>query len=305
MSGRGQKNENDPGKYTADIWGTEFTQKQPSRRKPKGKYGTIHIGGNSFTQNALFQGEEIRIPFPDAPVNKIPDQLGMAGEPGTLFARPETEPQANQNELFINAEDQQHISLPVDPYVSELPEDLKSFVTYVPLHLLSEEQRKKGVLPYVTTRFFVYFSERNGYVPGRVLEDEAKKERKLLSYGKTNRPGDINAAYAQIRKVIEVQGLREETTAVSEGERNPLLAILREDEIYIDPYEVTIEEAEEKGYPLLRRDVITYKWWLEFHFDTREQPELNQALKDAKWRWGGYRKQWYNPICFQEMHAEE
>ena len=47
--------------------------------------------------------------------------------------------------------------------------------------------------------------------------------------------------------------------------------------------------------------MVTYKWWLEFPFDTREQPELNQALKDTKWRWGGYRKQWYNPSHYPDL----
>src|SRR5947209_1482923 len=94
-----RKTKNDPGNYAADIWGTQLEQKQPSRRKPKGKYGTISIGGNTFTQDALFQGEEIRIPFPDAPVNRVPDRIGTT-DPGTLFARPEPEPLSTQPALF-------------------------------------------------------------------------------------------------------------------------------------------------------------------------------------------------------------
>jgi hypothetical protein len=210
MPGRGRKHENDPGKYTADIWGTEFTQKQPSRRKPKGKYGTISIGGNSFTQDALFQGEEIRIPFPNAPVNKIPDRLGMTRDPGTLFTLPDTTPHSTQNELFAT----------------------------------------------------------------------------------TQEIGDTTS---------KPQAAQQKQETVSNDERNPLLAILQEDEIYVDPFEVTIEEAEENGFPLLRRDVMTYKWWLEFSFDTREQPELYEALKAQKWKWGGYRKQWFNPSHFPEL----
>ena len=60
-----RKAKNDPGNYAADIWGVEQKQTRQSGRKRKGKNGTIIIGGNSFTQDALFQGEEIRIPFPD------------------------------------------------------------------------------------------------------------------------------------------------------------------------------------------------------------------------------------------------
>lgn len=86
--------------------------------------------------------------------------------------------------------------------------------------------------------------------------------------------------------------------SAEQEQQNPLFAILREDEISVDPNEVTIEEAEANGYPLLRRDVVTYRWWLEVPFDTREQPELYQALKAAKWHWGGYRQQWFNPSHF-------
>lgn len=138
-----------------------------------------------------------------------------------------------------------------------------------------------------------------------MLEDEETHERKPLSYGVTRRPADIQAAYEKIRSAIEAQGLRTsqiiETQPSPETEQNPLLAILKEDEIYIDPFEVTIEEAEENGYPLLRRDVVTYKWWLDFPFDTREQPELYEALKANKWKWGGYRKQWFTPSHFPDL----
>lgn len=299
-----RKKKNDPGNYAADIWGTQLDQTRQSTRTRRGKNGTIVIGHMSFTQDALFQGEEIRIPFLDEPVNKVPDRLGMTDAPGTLFSKPEQESQSTQAELFFTPQDTKDptgIPLPVDPQVGKLPEDLKPFVTYIPLHLLSAEQRKQGILPFVTTTFFIYRSERNGYVPGIVLADEETQERKLLSYGVTKRPGDIEAAYEQIRKVIDKQGLRTDAAPESEGEQNPLLAILREDEIYVDPFEVTIEEAEEKGYPLLRRDVVTYKWWLEFSFDTREQPELYSALKGTKWRWGSYRQQWFNPSHFPDL----
>src|SRR2546430_3336961 len=93
----------------------------------------------------------------------------------------------------------------------------------------------------------------------------------------------------------------QEASQQTEDMTNPLLTVLREDEIYIDPFEVTIEEAEENGYPLLRRDIVTYRWWLEFPFDTREQPELHQALNESKWRWGGYRQQWHNASHFPDM----
>jgi uncharacterized protein DUF3560 len=304
MPGRGRKHENDPGKYSADIWGVELAQTRQSPQKRRGRNGIIVIGSMSFTQDALFQGEEIRIPFLDEPVNRIPDRLGMTDEKGTLFSKPEQESQSIQTELFFtpqDTEDSTGISIPLDPQIGKLPDDLKPFVTYIPLHLLSAEQKKQGILPFVTTTFFIYCSERNGYVPGIVLENEEKTERKVLSYGVTKRPGDIEAAYEQIRNVIDKQGLRTDAETEPEGEKNPLLAILKEDEIYIDPFEVTIEEAEENGFPLLRRDVVTYKWWLEFPFDTREQPELYEALKDAKWRWGGYRQQWFNPSHFPDL----
>src|SRR2546423_15011804 len=96
-------------------------------------------------------------------------------------------------------------SVPIDPEVGEIPEDLRQFVTYVPLHLLSQEDRKQGLLPYVTTQFFIYSSNRFGYMPGIMLEDEETKERKPMNYGVTQNPGDINAAYETIRSVIHTQ----------------------------------------------------------------------------------------------------
>jgi len=87
----------------------------------------------------------------------------------------------------------------------------------------------------------------------------------------------------------------QEASQQTEDMTNPLLTVLREDEIYIDPFEVPIDEAQEQGFPLLRRDVKSFRWWLEFGYDTRDDPELYEALKAQKWKWGGYRQQWFNP----------
>src|SRR5437016_1463222 len=96
--------------------------------------------------------------------------------------------------------------VPIDPEVGEIPEDLRQLVTYVPLHLLSQEDRKQGLLPYVATQFFIYSSDRFGYMPGIMLEDEETKERKPMNYGVTQNPTDIHAAYETIRSVIHTQG---------------------------------------------------------------------------------------------------
>src|SRR5947209_6373883 len=192
--------------------------------------------------------------------------------------------------------------VPIDPEVGEIPEDLRKLVTYVPLHLLSQEDRKQGLLPYVTTQFFIYSSDRFGYMPGIMLTDEETKERKPMNYGVTSNPTDIHAAYETIRSVIQTQEqVTEETHPEPEEITNPLLTVLSEDEIYIDPFELTADEAMEHGYPLLRRDVKSFRWWLEFSFDTRDDPKLYEALKKNNWKWGGYRKQWFNPNPYAKV----
>lgn len=135
MPGRGRKEKNNPGNYSSDIWGVEQKQTRRSGGKRRGKYGTIVVGGTTFAQDALFQGEEVRIPFLAAPINTVPDRLGFTRDPGTLFTLPETPPVETQTELFTthqDSEDQPRTTLPVDPQVGKLPDDLKPFVTYVP-----------------------------------------------------------------------------------------------------------------------------------------------------------------------------
>jgi hypothetical protein len=193
--------------------------------------------------------------------------------------------------------------LPVDPEIGEIPDDLQGFVTYVPLHLLSEEERKRGIMPYVTTTFFVYSSDRFGYMPGIMLTNEETQERKPMNYGMTNNPNDINAAYEKIRHAMKTQRLvtASEVSQKTEEVTNPLLTVLSEDEIYIDPFELLADEAQEQGYPLLRRDVKSFRWWLEFGYDVRDDPPLYAALKENKWKWGGYRQQWFNPNPYAKV----
>lgn len=336
--GRGKgKVQNNPRNYEADLWGTSTEQpKAPSDPKVRrGKNGTSIINGITYAPQRLFNGSEMQIPFPDTLISKESPHDAKDEGADTLFSLPVKPSGAAQVELFApspetavpptkprargDQEPKTQTPLPVDPEVGDMPEDLKPFLTYVPFHLLSPEQRQQGVMAFVPTRFFIYFSERFGYMPGIMLESEEDHHREPMNYGVTTNPGDITAAYEKIRHAIEAQGLRQETAApqesqevttvkvdpppeesqaVPETEINPLLAILREEEIYIDPNEVTIEEAEEKGYPFLRRDVVTYRWWLEFPFDTREQLNLNHALIDAKWRWGSFRQQWHNNAHF-------
>ncbi|HLW03051.1 MAG TPA: DUF3560 domain-containing protein [Ktedonobacterales bacterium] len=323
-----------------DLWGNPV--EAPRQRNRKGKNDVVYVGKLAVQKMRLFSSAEMQIPFPAEPVNKSSDEPDDSIQPDTLFYTPDPASPYGQDELFTAPpeptfdtqtlppttdaqEANESIRLPVDPDVGDLPDDLRDFVTYIPLHLLSEQQRKGGILPLIATRFYIYRSTGRGYVPGIVLvseEDETKRE--LMSYGVTQRPGDITAAYEKIQQVIVVQGLRQPAAASSqetpppeplptatetalepaqavETEQSPLLTILHEDELYFDPNEVTIEEAEENDYPLLRRDVVTYRWWLDLPFDTREQPELYEALKATKWRWGGYRRQWFNQEHFPTM----
>ena len=199
----------------------------------------------------------------------------------------------------------------------EITEPLRSLVTIVKLWQLTERQKAELVIPTPLCILASKDSEKRiQYKAGMITERNpvTAKQQALVAFGEKTQ--DLEEAYRMIdegvreRKLDRV-GLQpivvpakpepEPTPTAEQLERNPLLAILKEDEIYVDPNEVTIEEAEENAYPLLRRDVVTYRWWLEFPFDTREQPELNQALKDTKWRWGGYRQQWHNVSHFPDM----
>src|SRR5690242_13631061 len=103
MAHKERKPKNDPGKYQADLLGNQLEQKSQSPRNRRGKSGAVHINGVSFVQDALFKGEEMRVPFPNAPVNKIPDRLGQTSEPGTLFSRPVPEPSSTQSTFFSAA----------------------------------------------------------------------------------------------------------------------------------------------------------------------------------------------------------
>lgn len=219
MAGRERKQKNNPGNYTADLLGNPLEQTHPPKQRRRGKNGTVRLNGVPYAQQNLFHGEDLRVPFPNTPVNKTPDCIGMTAASGTLFSPPDEAPHSTQT-TFVTAVD----------------------------------------------------------TPTNEARASAPTENQNTS-----------------------QPPMPEEPPPTEAERNPLLAILQEDEIYVDPCEVTIEEAEENGYPLLRRDVVTYRWWLEFPFDTREQPELQTAIKKAGWKWGGYRQQWNTNAHFPTM----
>ena len=119
MANRERKKNNDPGKYQADLLGNTLEQTPQASKARRGRNGETIIGGVSFAQDALFQGEEIRIPFPNAPVNKIPDRLGTTGEPGTLFATPPSEPQGKQATFFATSEETANDTTQVTPKTLE------------------------------------------------------------------------------------------------------------------------------------------------------------------------------------------
>lgn len=216
-------------------------------------------------------------------------------------------------------------TLPVDPEVV-IPDDIKPLVTHVPRYLMPEEQQKKSVMHLISTRFFILGydqGQRRHNIAGIILESDDGSERQPLLYHGV--PHLLDRAIKQIREVALMQGyLREdgtlnehapetatlptplpdttqETSQTTEEMTNPLLTVLSEDEIYIDPYELPIEEAQEQGYPLLRRDVKSFRWWLEFAYDVRDDPPLYAALKEQKWKWGGYRKQWFHPNPYAKV----
>ena len=104
MPGR-ERQKNNPGNYAADLWNNQQDQTRQATRKRRGKNRTVLINGVPFAQSTLFHGEELRAPFPAAPINKVPDRIGMTAEPDTLFSRLLTEPQSTQNELFVISTD--------------------------------------------------------------------------------------------------------------------------------------------------------------------------------------------------------
>lgn len=115
MANRERKQKNNPGNYAADLLGNELAQKPRTPGSRRGRNGEVRIHGVTFAQDRLFSGEDMRIPFPDAPVNKIPDRIGQTSEPGTLFSKPSQEPQGNQNELFPTSEEPAREPSPTSP----------------------------------------------------------------------------------------------------------------------------------------------------------------------------------------------
>lgn len=210
-------------------------------------------------------------------------------------------------------------TLPVDPDIV-IPNDLLPLVTHVPRYLMPEEQQKKSVMHLISTRFFILGydqGQRRHQIAGIILESDDGTDRQPMLYHGV--PHLFDRAIQQIREVALMQGYlqkdgtlnvnaletatlptvstdtTQEAAQMTEERTNPLLTVLSEDEIFIDPFEVPADEAQEQGFPLLRRDVKSFRWWLEFGYDTRDDPELYEALKAHNWKWGGYRQQWFNP----------
>ncbi|MHB8598385.1 MAG: DUF3560 domain-containing protein [Ktedonobacteraceae bacterium] len=228
-------------------------------------------------------------------------------------------PAANQPPLTPLEEHAEEMIAPAthDPQASH--ETLRPLVTVVKLWQLTDRQKAELVIPTPLCILASKDREKRIHYKASIITERnpvTAKQQNFVSLGE--RTQDLEEAYQLIEEGVRQRGLDreglqpivipakiepqpEQAPTAEQLERNPLLALLKEDEIYVDQNEVTIEEAEENGYPLLRRDVVTYRWWLEFPFDTREQPELNQALKESQWRWGGYRQQWHNASHFPDM----
>ncbi|HVB24638.1 MAG TPA: DUF3560 domain-containing protein [Ktedonobacteraceae bacterium] len=228
-------------------------------------------------------------------------------------------PAAQQTTLTIQEAHAEEVIAPASPDPHLNLESLRPLVTVVKLWQLTERQKVELVIP---TPLCILASKdrekRIQYKAGMITERNpvTAKQQALVAFGEKTQ--DIEEAYQMIeegvrQRKLDREGLQpivvpakpepqpEPAPTSEQVQQNPLLALLKEDEIYVDPNEVTIEEAEENGYPLLRRDIVTYRWWLEFPFDTREQPELNAALKESQWRWGGYRQQWHTASHFPDM----
>lgn len=100
MAGRERASKTDQRGYEADIWGNNVQPPPPGGSGRRKKNQTVLINGIPHVQQTLFTGADLRVPFPDTPVNAVPDRLGATSTPGTLFAKPEEERPETQPALF-------------------------------------------------------------------------------------------------------------------------------------------------------------------------------------------------------------
>jgi len=199
---------------------------------------------------------------------------------------------------------------------------IRPLVTVVRSYRMSAKQKAEHSIPTMLCIIATQAERRGGketrYHAGMITErnPETMKQRTIEWVGE--RTADLEEAYQALERTVrerhiplealqplelparpdnaaEAGMLQAQPVEAEPGEdTNPLLTVLTPDEIYIDPNEVTVEEALAQHYPLLRRDVSSFRYWLEFDYDVREDPALHEHLRATHWRWGHYRQQYYN-----------
>jgi len=195
-----------------------------------------------------------------------------------------------------------------------LPFNVRKLVKVTNLSTMSKAKRAEHVIkePLCIIAMKGKYDGVIRYKAGIIAERNEETKRQTKVDWLTEEVTDVNLAWQALETAVVQRGWTKrdlqpldlipapkpkrepEGPTPEEVAAEPLLAILRREEIYHDPYEVTIEEAEENNFPLLRRDVSSHIWWLEFPYDTRDDPELDSALKDNGWRWGGYHQQMFH-----------
>ncbi|MHB8598390.1 MAG: hypothetical protein ACYDER_16425 [Ktedonobacteraceae bacterium] len=105
-------------------------------------------------QSSLFSGVDLRVPFPDKPVNAVPDRLGATRKPGTLFAKPEKTPEAQQ--ASFTTPPAEHTAETLQPAIQRPREETRE---YTPLslptfHMLAlDDKREIHYVPAIMTGF--------------------------------------------------------------------------------------------------------------------------------------------------------
>jgi len=105
-------------------------------------------------QSSLFSGEDLRVPFPDKPLNAVPDRLGVTPTSGTLFAKPEKSPEAHQ--ASFTTPPAEHIVEALHPAIQRSGEETRE---YTPLslpkfHILAlDDKREIHYVPAIMTNF--------------------------------------------------------------------------------------------------------------------------------------------------------
>lgn len=154
MAGRERAGKTDQRGYWEDIWGNPLAPAPAGNPRRKKNQPTL-LNGVLSEQQPLFSGAELQVPFPDRPVNPVPDQLGATPTPNTLFTKPEEERAETQQALFTPPSTER----PAESRPSAILKPREETPAYIPLslpkfHLLVlDDRREIHYVPAIMTSF--------------------------------------------------------------------------------------------------------------------------------------------------------